>query len=528
MAWDKLSSTNYKRPISLWLSDGGRYEDKPPLTFPYVRSFNHFHNPLEPLADAGYGIGASAALWSQKPPGTQWPGGYYSWHDAREYYLNGLRASNKTIRDYYLAETFRSLGQVMHLVQDMSVPEHARNDGHLLPAYEEWVAIKPEGIALTVSALVNPIPFEMSALRQPSPFSETNVDVPIARLFDSQRYDGTNPAVTVTANIGLAEYTNANFLTGDTLFTSTFSKKFPYPAKTTSVRAEDRDIPDPLNAGSTVKRPYHIKVADGETGLDGTGYLLAGVDYFHFYREQEPESAYTEVEIVPPMDDYVFADYARLLLPRAVGYSATLLHYFFRAQIGMEPSPDNPREYLIRNDSDEEMSGTFGLYYDDIYGNRYRLASWNLTIPAHGTSAPVGFVWPDDPEEAGKFILVFEGTLGAEENDAVAGKVLTLPRIGWWEEWDKGLAGNHPWLTTGIELTGFNAANGQTVNLVAEGMLNKENIRYAGNRAARVNQNLIMDAYQSPWGTYCIDEWFSTCFPNDFGMEFPLSIARST
>jgi hypothetical protein len=184
------------KEVYLWFRDGGRYEDKPPATVPYVRSMNHFHDPLEELPDAGYGwFGKSAILWAQMAPGMQLPGGYYSWRDARGYYYQALTATNQSVRDEYFAKTFRAVGQVMHLVQDMSLPEHARNDGHLLPAYEEWLARTPEGVAHTVAALADPRPFDLAALRQPSPYPE-EAPIPIARQFDANLYDGTNPAVT--------------------------------------------------------------------------------------------------------------------------------------------------------------------------------------------------------------------------------------------------------------------------------------------------------------------------------------------
>jgi len=34
-----------------WLKKGGTYEDEPPLCLPYVRSVNHFH---EPVSDEGF------------------------------------------------------------------------------------------------------------------------------------------------------------------------------------------------------------------------------------------------------------------------------------------------------------------------------------------------------------------------------------------------------------------------------------------------------------------------------------------
>ena len=41
----------FKKTIFEWLGQGGREEDKPPWTIPYIRSSNHFHNPLEPDLD---------------------------------------------------------------------------------------------------------------------------------------------------------------------------------------------------------------------------------------------------------------------------------------------------------------------------------------------------------------------------------------------------------------------------------------------------------------------------------------------
>jgi hypothetical protein len=146
---DQLGFVSYEKEtfnklmVWQWLSDGGHYEDKPGgLTLPYTRSANHFHNPLLKLDKAGFsGIwdipvlfpGMSSILWSQMPKGIQLIGGHYSWYDVRDYYLKALTAKDLVTRNTNFAETFRGLGQLMHLVQDMSVPEHARNDGH----YEE-------------------------------------------------------------------------------------------------------------------------------------------------------------------------------------------------------------------------------------------------------------------------------------------------------------------------------------------------------------------------------------------------------
>ena len=135
------------KKIEEWIKLGGKYEDKPPewYSINYLRSVNHFHNPLLPWDQAYYtdwfsfcSVGhcpVSAILWAQGPQNIDSvynPGGDWSWSQVRSYYLAALTSSIKTDRDTSFANTFRGMGQLMHLVQDMSVPEHTRNDGHVL------------------------------------------------------------------------------------------------------------------------------------------------------------------------------------------------------------------------------------------------------------------------------------------------------------------------------------------------------------------------------------------------------------
>lgn len=128
--------TTYKgNRIWKWVSDGGYREDI--STIPYARSLNHFHDPLEPWGSAGYSGEysylspvsiRSSAVWAQA--NDQYDGDY-SWVNARWDFYNALTAygSNaENVRDVNFAKTFRALGQLMHLVQDSSVPAHVMND----------------------------------------------------------------------------------------------------------------------------------------------------------------------------------------------------------------------------------------------------------------------------------------------------------------------------------------------------------------------------------------------------------------
>ena len=76
-----------------------------------------------------------------------------SWNKARTTYYEALTSITKIKkeREERIAYAFQSLGQVMHLVSDTSVPAHVRDDIHALPdylggyTYESWA--KAKGLA---------------------------------------------------------------------------------------------------------------------------------------------------------------------------------------------------------------------------------------------------------------------------------------------------------------------------------------------------------------------------------------------
>ena len=105
---------NEKR-INKYIGDGGEAEDAG------FRSLNHFPNPITDQGILGYD---SALQWASLPVATQPFSPFASWNDVRNNYLKALTATDKTTREDYFARTFQGIGQVMHLVEDMSVPAH--------------------------------------------------------------------------------------------------------------------------------------------------------------------------------------------------------------------------------------------------------------------------------------------------------------------------------------------------------------------------------------------------------------------
>ncbi|OLC14760.1 MAG: hypothetical protein AUH29_09620 [Candidatus Rokubacteria bacterium 13_1_40CM_69_27] len=281
-----------------------------------TRSVNHFHQPLRSWNNAGFLRTSEASVrWAQNP--TQSPGGRASWLDARAAFHRALTTANLGERQQAFADAFRILGQVMHLVADMASVPHTRDDSHLLgDGFERFMGDRRN--AGLIGGFARPAP---SLVR--SATGDAIARVPIARLWDSDRYDGTNPPDTVTgALFGLSEFTSANFFSDDTMAPRAFANpELPLPAL-------DRLVPGPIEVypptGS--RRQYLTKTGDG---VPVTHMVAEGL-----FSRVTPPFVTRHV-----LDDLVYGDYAAHLLPRAIGYASALVDYFFRGRIEIAP-PD--------------------------------------------------------------------------------------------------------------------------------------------------------------------------------------------
>lgn len=364
--------------ISIWFEDAGEQEDKP-----FWRTRHHFLDPVNNRGICGlFNLCDPAVIWAQKAAGGQgWmDGGNHSWQDAREYFHAALTTDTKELREQKLTDSFRALGQVMHLMADMSVPEHTRDNSHILTkTIEPWLEEVLNPLTKTrlyasynarmTTALNNPIPPDFSLLQQAGLYP--GAPIPIANLFDFEKYTGSNPGVTTTAPIGLAEYTNANFLSADTIF-----KNYNYPSETEVIE---------------------LRETDPATGEIRTFYSSAYVDHlvqtnvFHKYLGSDKTNGYV-LE-----NDKVHADYMDKLIPRAVGYAGALVEYFYRGTIKLSlpnqgvysiAAPNSPGYTEIRvkaqnsTATNEEMTdGTLQLVV------KYKMA---LSDPFQSTQVDVG------------------------------------------------------------------------------------------------------------------------------------------
>lgn len=406
---------------------GAFFEDEP-----VFRVLNHFHDPLRPWQEAGLRltlsgqIGQSSVLWQQNPAqDSRASGGNWSWQDARQRYLEALTSGTREEREQAFANTFRGLGHLTHLIQDAAVPAHVRNDPH--PIYEgyerhiERIRASRPGSPRRVlfESLLNQDPIR-PPLSVFTPTGDARAPVPIARLIDSDTFLGENAGVFSSTDLGIAEYTNGNFLSDDTIFSN-----FALP------RRESLGSGFFEPEGQKLRR-YFEKAAEGEAVR-------------HFVAESALYDS-VKAEAGRPMDEaliltrLVYQDYAGKLLPRAVGYSAALLDYFFRGRLDVELAEDPADPSRLRltgrnGSSDALVDGVLALYADDPSGLRSPLEALEpvgLRDVAPGQELSSAAF--QAPENAERFVAVYQGTLGLEKPEGpfpggVIGKVLGGVRV---------------------------------------------------------------------------------------------------
>jgi hypothetical protein len=237
-------------------------------------------------------------------------------------------ADFKTRKTYY-ATTFRALGDVMHLNQDMAQPQHTRNESHAgafgttslggNPAYERHIDARAKGEGQIGSdgqpILPGPLPYAGYA---PPRFT---------RLSD---YWSTAPGLAVPSGKGLADYSSREFFTpennyGSSRYASPVSVPEKYTPSITTISVPN--VAYPLTV--TYLRGT---VTDSQAGSGASILMTKEGVWKDMVSGTSSASTYTQ-------DNVIFDDMATQLVPRAVGYSAGILDYFFRGKMQIS-APD--------------------------------------------------------------------------------------------------------------------------------------------------------------------------------------------
>jgi hypothetical protein len=243
--------------------------------------------------------------------------------------------------------------------------------------------------------------------------------VPIARIMDTERYSQTG-IPEAGDNIGIAEYSNANFFSDDTIF----SADFPFPSE------DSVELGPPETEPKTGElRRYFKKVRDGET-MDHLAVPSALYDTLRDALADQEKG----------LDDTVFQDYANLLIPRAIGYSAGLIDYFFRGRIEIEGPPEGLRgtqvRVKVRNVTPDEESGNGrmkAVVQVEENGEKFISTSLSQTVNLTRDFQEVVFDFSSNPMRGAPehfLTVIYDGPLGLEEEAVmVGGKTIVRPRL---------------------------------------------------------------------------------------------------
>ena len=206
--------------------------------------------------------------------------------------------------------------------------------------FHQWAKLQGENAI----NLAGSFPFDPAILNQ-----TYNGLVPIAGILDTTTTAG--PATPSAAtNIGIAEYSKRKLFSDDTIL-----KDYAYP-NITQMELTQEAGPDGPEPRSYLRKSF----APGPIG----------------YRAAVSTSLIDKLPVNFPtqqleLDDNVMADYGGLLFPRAIGYSAGLIDYFFRGNIEtdvgavFQSTPDSSPPttvtmYNVSNLTPDEETGNGG------------------------------------------------------------------------------------------------------------------------------------------------------------------------
>lgn len=373
--------------VRQWINDGSKLEDTGSVwqfLGGTARSLNHFHNASKAtLAEArltdvpsfmpigGSTTWESTPLWAQDGDnqGTK-VNGDWSWQALRERYYKSLTTIDKTTREAWQSDYLTGLGYQMHLIQDMGQPNHVRNDTHiwdgasLVMGLETWAKRKDNEIIknqILANVTIPTVTVDLIA-----PFAADSTKAPVANLFDTRSYLGTRPP-SAEFNQGLAEYTNANFFSENTVFASeygTSDKHYqPYPRK------NETNVQDYINEQMALTTITYDEdfgsfdtfvVKKQTTSGEPLNCLATSGPFSRKLYQEQGEDKYFYRSF---MYDACFREYAEKLIPASVAYSKAMLEYFHRGKLEVSLSTQHPStpttiRFMVKNNTpNEAMTG---------------------------------------------------------------------------------------------------------------------------------------------------------------------------
>jgi len=332
-----------------------------------------------------------------------------------------------------------SLGHVLHLNQDLTSPDHVRNDNHYNETHR-YIENYGQQDYLNNLQWFNQQPHGW-------PYWQTQGFSKLLDYWDTGKYANGNSDALVqetagNTKLGLAEFSNGNFLGEDALYNEVVPASdsfhhFPFPSLNSSttflsVRSQLSSGMDTsfLKDGTPIQRIYLNKTADGVSVTHHSVLNYLGAVY------PRKSGAITKVSVTIN-DLNVLQDYHSILIPKAVEYSAGLLDYFFRGQLAVSIGLDtNTGQYTFTNSNASGQSflnGTFFLYQQDTNQNRILLQQANLAgTLANGDSFTMACT--KSVATNADLFMIYQGTIGVTNGSASdpvdAGIAIAVKKFG--------------------------------------------------------------------------------------------------
>jgi len=312
----------------LLLMDGSRQEDNPP------RWMNHFYDPVN---NSGLHFGGivwySSKEWAQNqdaqisalynPAINSTLATFYAIADPKQLIATDF-TWQRAIQDYVSGDKERSLkalGHILHLLEDITVPAHTRDDPH------------PD-IEVLGYDFGNPDSYEVWTKK----FTPENLNLSdkiktkkLVNLDDINSYFNQ-----------LASYTNSHFYSDDRIGTTW------YPA------------PIPLPEESVIIGDFRYNVNRDEEGI------------YNLSAQPKPTSIFSSINgiitLTPEGNDLVLQDYWSLLSTKAVQYGAGVINLFFQEAEAAKNKQNTTQSKSLFSQAIDAVSSAVSSLWSGILG----------------------------------------------------------------------------------------------------------------------------------------------------------------
>lgn len=383
-----------------------------------TRVFRHFYDPVRdlPLVVAGlcvsgdcsknpdWAFGQTDVAGSAPQPPNSARRNHFTWADAREAQWCALTRNvgapspianpdqNAADRRLCWATAIKSLGHVLHLLQDMAQPQHVRNDVHAplvtrptRQSYEQWTnfraveergATVPSDARLRFLAMVGAIP-STAIVTGPS-YSIPSFSRAV-HYFTTRQVETGIDAASLQARRGLADFANRTFFSEGSILSPDYTLPASDPLSPT-FEAVDRVVESDAGQGQLIERVLLSPVVDPIRG----GYVDAGLASFNGKVPVAIFGLWADFDNGPTRGIYQTLSlgqqsvHADVLIPRAIAYSAGLIDYFFRGKLEITAPLDGL--FSVIDHATSHTVGANGYPFRSDNGNVYGFTKLRLRV----------------------------------------------------------------------------------------------------------------------------------------------------